>query len=326
MPKSEVAIYFGSQTGTAEGFANELKNEAQKNGLKATVIDLSEVTEISFTNYRYMIFCMATHYEGDPTDNSTDFWSWFSKEEEIPQGWLAGFKFAVFGLGDASYVNFAKMGRETDRLLEKYGAQRAYKLGIGSDEEGNIGAYFKEWKKDLWTSLSNEFVMTQSEGNMDEEIAPMRFQFSTIISSFATEKSIAEQAKNCSDLSFKAQSYLKNQTLQIVSISELRQNPSQTNFCKLVELKGWKGGYETGGNLQLYPKNTKSKIERMMNLLNFTVNYIFTTKQNSHKKCPVPSPLSVNTFLSDYIDLNGQVSKSDMLKLRDLLSPEDYFQ
>ena len=96
---------------------------------------------------------MATHYEGNATDNAEQFWSWFSKEDDIPSDWLKGYKFTVFALGDQTYVNFAKLGRETDRLLEKYGATRSYKLGVGSDDEGMIHKYFKAWKTGIWDVL-----------------------------------------------------------------------------------------------------------------------------------------------------------------------------
>ena len=64
----------------------------------------------------------------------------------------------------------------------------------------------------------------------------------------------------------------------------------------------------------------------MNKLLNFTVNYVFTVKANTYKKTPLPSPMSVDTFLTDYIDLNGAVTKPDMIKLRDLLNANDYQQ
>src|SRR5438128_2242071 len=106
MVKAEIGIYYGSQTGTAESFANELQAEAKKRGLEATVVDLAEVTELSFLQYRYIIMCMATHYEGNATDNAEMFWQWFSREDEISGDYLAGYKFTVFALGDASYENF----------------------------------------------------------------------------------------------------------------------------------------------------------------------------------------------------------------------------
>lgn len=218
MVKNEIAIYFGSQTGTAEGFALDLQKEAQQHGLVATVIDLAEVTELSFLNYRYIIMCMATHYEGNPTDNAELFWQWFSKEDEIPLDWLQGYKFTVFALGDTSYENFAKIGKETDRLLEKYGATRAYKLGVGSDEDGTIAKYFKEWKKDIWEQLAKEFVMIKGEGHQ----ATMELNaahFSTTISSFHQEKPVLEQRKDMAALNFKAQNYLNHEPLRIGSRS-----------------------------------------------------------------------------------------------------------
>lgn len=51
-----------------------------------------------------MIICAATHYEGDPCDNTKKFFKWMreavkSNETEI----VKGMRFAVFGLGDTSY-------------------------------------------------------------------------------------------------------------------------------------------------------------------------------------------------------------------------------
>lgn len=91
-------------------------------------------------------------------------------------------------------------------------------------------------------------------------------------------------------------------------------------------MSGWKEGYETGGNIQIFPRNPKSKVERMKALLNFTVDYIFTTKANGHKKLPIPSPLSTETFLSSCLDLNGEVAKHDMLRMRDILHADDFSQ
>ena len=62
----------------------------------------------------------------------------------------------------------------------------------------------------------------------------------------------------------------------------------------------------------------------MKALLNFTVDYIFTTKINGHKKLPIPTPLSTDTFLSSCIDLNGAVAKHDILRMRDLMHVGDF--
>lgn len=76
--------------------------------------------------------------------------------------------------------------------------------------------------------------------------------------------------------------------------------------------------------MEIYPRNTRSKVERAKRLLNFTVDYVFTTKANSHKKLPVPSPLSTDSFLASFVDLNGPVAKHDLLRLRDLMPADDF--
>jgi sulfite reductase alpha subunit-like flavoprotein len=49
--------------------------------------------------------CAATHYEGDPCDNTKKFFKWIRDQKKIKDNkdLLKGMKFTVFGLGDTSY-------------------------------------------------------------------------------------------------------------------------------------------------------------------------------------------------------------------------------
>ena len=73
--KSLVVLY-GSQTGTAEGFANSLVKEAARYGIRGLVVDLEEVQLEDLERVGgeiddcVALFCMATYGEGDPTDNA----------------------------------------------------------------------------------------------------------------------------------------------------------------------------------------------------------------------------------------------------------------
>ncbi len=66
----EVVIYYGSQTGTAEKFANVLDEEAHKLQLTSRVVELDRFVAEEFLAHKLVIFCVSTHYEGDPTDNA----------------------------------------------------------------------------------------------------------------------------------------------------------------------------------------------------------------------------------------------------------------
>lgn len=63
--------------GTAEGFADQIKQEGEKHGFKVTVCDLEDFAAEDFNeSLRVAIMVMATYGEGEPTDNASTFIKW----------------------------------------------------------------------------------------------------------------------------------------------------------------------------------------------------------------------------------------------------------
>lgn len=56
--------------------------------------------------------CMATHGEGDPTDNAKEFYEWIKNLQE--KNVFKNIRFTVFGLGNTQYEHYNSMGRNTD--------------------------------------------------------------------------------------------------------------------------------------------------------------------------------------------------------------------
>jgi NADPH-ferrihemoprotein reductase len=96
---------------------------------------------------------MATHGEGDPTDNAKPFIKWLTDRDEHHEN-LEGFKFAVFGLGNTQYEHYNKVGRFTNKSLEEYGGIRVFKYGEGDDNQ-SLEEDFNEWKSSLWVTLKD---------------------------------------------------------------------------------------------------------------------------------------------------------------------------
>ena len=133
----------------------ELAEEADELGIeKATVVDFNNFSEESFPTHKLAIVCAATHYEGDPTDNSRAFYKWLKKlaknKEEKP---FSGMKYTVFGLGDTSYEQYNEMGIQFDKLFEQLGGTRAFDLGAGNAETFSTETDFEKWKENLWSEL-----------------------------------------------------------------------------------------------------------------------------------------------------------------------------
>ena len=91
-----IVVFYGSQTGTAEEFAGRLAKEAVRYGMKGMAADpeecsMEELSQMGEIENSLAVFCMATYGEGDPTDNSQEFYDWLQNGECD----LSGLNFAV---------------------------------------------------------------------------------------------------------------------------------------------------------------------------------------------------------------------------------------
>ena len=84
-----IAIFYGSQTGTAEEFANRISKDSHRYGLKATVFDPEELEMSELRDLKEKIpkslavFLLATYGEGDPTDNALPFNEWLHEDQDL---------------------------------------------------------------------------------------------------------------------------------------------------------------------------------------------------------------------------------------------------
>uniref|UniRef100_A0A671MB67 NADPH--hemoprotein reductase n=1 Tax=Sinocyclocheilus anshuiensis TaxID=1608454 RepID=A0A671MB67_9TELE len=132
-----IVVFYGSQTGTAEEFANRLAKDAHRYGMKGMAADpeeydMSELSRLTEVENSIAIFCMATYGEGDPTDNAQDFYDWLQEGDAD----FSGVKYTVFALGNKTYEHYNSMGKYVDKRLAELGARRIFDLGMG-DDDGN---------------------------------------------------------------------------------------------------------------------------------------------------------------------------------------------
>jgi NADPH-ferrihemoprotein reductase len=94
---------------------------------------------------------MATHGEGEPTDNAVTFHAWLSNPARAGQA-LRGVRFCAFGLGNRQYAHFNSMGIWADERMAALGAERVHALGLGDDDD-DLEADFDTWRQGLWSEL-----------------------------------------------------------------------------------------------------------------------------------------------------------------------------
>lgn len=89
----KVTLLYGTQTGTAERFAKQLKNEMSSRYSDSNhyaIVDIEDYkAEEVLCKEQLVFFLMATYGDGEPTDNAADFYNWLikaGKEAEAGEG------------------------------------------------------------------------------------------------------------------------------------------------------------------------------------------------------------------------------------------------
>ncbi|XP_075892719.1 S-adenosyl-L-methionine-dependent tRNA 4-demethylwyosine synthase TYW1 isoform X2 [Nelusetta ayraudi] len=155
-----VKIFYGSQTGTAKGFANILSDEVKTLGIAAEVIDMKDYDPDDqladeCTNKSVCVFLVATYTDGTPTENAEWFCKWLeeaSTDFRYGKTYLKGLRYAVFGLGNSVYVgHYNTVGKNMDKWLWMLSGVRIMTRGEGDcnvikSRNGSVQADFLAWK------------------------------------------------------------------------------------------------------------------------------------------------------------------------------------
>ncbi|XP_068124664.1 S-adenosyl-L-methionine-dependent tRNA 4-demethylwyosine synthase TYW1-like isoform X2 [Hyperolius riggenbachi] len=157
---SGVKIFYGSQTGTAKGFAHALAEDLTPLGLSVEIINMKDydpddnlVEET--TSKSICVFLVATYTDGHPPESAEWFCKWLeeaSNDFRFGKTFLKGLRYAVFGLGNSVYSgHYNTVGKNIDKWLWMLSATRIMTRTEGDcnvvkSKHGSIEADFSAWK------------------------------------------------------------------------------------------------------------------------------------------------------------------------------------
>lgn len=119
----EITILYGSQSGNGQGLSKKAAKLLEESGFQVTLSSMSDFKTNQLKRVERLLIVVSTHGEGDPPDNAISFHE-FLHSKRAPK--LDGLKFSVLSLGDSSYEQYCKTGKDFDTRLEALGATRFY--------------------------------------------------------------------------------------------------------------------------------------------------------------------------------------------------------
>ncbi|XP_051540409.1 NADPH--cytochrome P450 reductase-like isoform X3 [Myxocyprinus asiaticus] len=300
-----IVVFYGSQTGTAEEFANRLAKDAHRYGMKGMAADpeeydMSELSRLKEIPNSLAVFCMATYGEGDPTDNAQEFYDWMQGTDDD----LEGVNFAVFGLGNKTYEHFNAMGKYIDKRLAELGGKRVFDLGLG-DNDSNLEEDFISWKEQFWPAVC-EFFGLEATG----ENSSIR-QFELVVHNDINMNQVytGEMGQLKSFQIQKPPFDSKNPFLAPVTVNRKLNKEGSRHLMHLeLDISDSKIRYDAGDHVAVYPTNDAAVVNRIGDRLGVDLDTVISLKnldEESNKKHPFPCPTTYCTALTHYLDINN---------------------
>jgi NADPH-ferrihemoprotein reductase len=309
-----VVIFWGSQSGTAEGLAHRLRRELHSRfGQEAIAADLSDYdpgTIALIKDSKFAIFLVSTYGEGDPSDNTIAFWDWITKTENT---FLANLRYAAFGLGSSNYKFYNRVVDVVVEHLDRFGATSMMPVGKANDSEGTTEEDFLTWKNELFHMFTEKLDFQERHAGYspalvveeDPSLEPIDLHQGEPPSQNRHTKSSAQNSSV--------------RGLRVLSTRQLFN--SESRHCLHLEFDISDHPdliYKTGDHLGIWAMNPDSEVNRLLRVLGLSERKtvpLSIKSLDSTAKLTCPTPTTTEALLRYYLEICAPVARDNILGL-----------
>jgi len=297
-----VTVLYGSDTGNAELVAKSFQMEMKGRGMKAKVMAFDDISVEDLADQTKILAVVATAGQGDMPGSAKKFWPDMEAFlETAPADFMKDTQFAVFGMGDSSYVFFNESAKQIDGAFEKLGGQRLMPTGMADDQHpARYDTELEEWTPDFYDSI---------DAPPPPQILPPASHEAELLDA------ADEQAARGKLPYIPHESTKVRLTTKLSTVPEGYERPiDHFEF----DLSGSGLSYEQGDSLGVWPSNKPAQVDMMMQALGLKGDECLRIKAlDSNRSVPLPEVVSVQTLFSDMLDIQGWPKRRfyEMMKL-----------
>ncbi|KAK3338569.1 putative bifunctional P-450:NADPH-P450 reductase [Neurospora tetraspora] len=288
-----ISIYYGSNTGTCETFAQRLATDAEAHGFTATIVDSLDAANQNLPKDRPVIFITAS-YEGQPPDNAALFVGWL---ESLTGNELEGVQYAVFGCGHHDWAQtFHRIPKLVDNTVSERGGDRICSLGLADAAKGEMFTDFEQWEDEVfWPAMEEKYQVSK------EDDTEALFQSGITVNFSKPRSSTLRQ-----DV----------QEAVVVDAKTITAPGAPPKRHIEMQLSSDSGAYRAGDYLAVLPINPKETVNRVMRRFQLAWDTNITIEASRQTTTlPTGVPVPVYDVLGAYVELSQPATKKNILAL-----------
>jgi sulfite reductase (NADPH) flavoprotein alpha-component len=251
-----VTVLYGSQTGNSARLAEQLVGRLQDRGFATVLSCMSQFPTKDLKKVKHLLVVVSTHGEGAPPDKAVTFHE-FLHSRRAPR--LEGVRFSVLALGDLTYKQFCKAGRDFDQRLAELGGELLYpRIDCDVDYEEHA----EGWMEGVLTALGSAVPATATGNGSATPMVALAGGASTVAAVSATAMLSAPAARG----------YGRGRPFHAEVLENINLNGRGSDKeTRLLTLSLRDSGlrFEPGDALGIYPQNHPELVDGLITEMGF---------------------------------------------------------